>query len=180
MEDFVARTSREYRLPYTVRMSVNAHSGAAGALFRRGHIEIRQDQLSSPNMLALIAHELGHAVNRDESGLSATSTAEWFAGQYAREVAAHVTAIDILHRAQGMTEAQALSVMHRYFLSIAKRHAAGGPPAPGHKWACEEWSDTLAKLSHVDRATYPCPRPKSQRQTAAFCRTSHPNTPPFR
>lgn len=159
MTELAERTSRVYRLPYTVKVYGEAHTGSTGAVYRRGAIFIRRGRLTAPHMLALMAHELGHAVNGDEAGMSAGTTAEWFAVQYEREVKAHVAAVDILQRAGGLTREQALRTMQQYLAYLAGIEATGGAIARGHKPACEEWADTLVLIPDTNRASYPCPLP---------------------
>ncbi len=82
-----------------------------GALYRQG-IFVNVRMLDSPNLTKLMAHELGHYVlGHDGFIAQAVSQAEWTRGQQQRELDANAKAVEILVRAGGMTEPEAVKIV---------------------------------------------------------------------
>src|SRR5262245_45853173 len=108
IQSFADRTTRIYDLP-GVRISIQpATSLNIGAMYRQGNIFVNVRMLDSPGLTKLIAHELGHYVLGHEPAASVSSQAEW---QRAQQLDANAKAVEILVRANGMSQREAVQIV---------------------------------------------------------------------
>ena len=81
-------------------------------VYRQGNIFLNVRMLDSPGLTKLVAHELGHYVLGHDSIIpQAVSQAEWERAQQQRELDANAKAVEILVRAQGLSENAALQMV---------------------------------------------------------------------
>jgi len=141
------RTTAIYRLP-SVRISVQRGTNLnIGGVYRQGNIFLNVRSLDSPGLTKLIAHELGHYVLGHDSIIPQTaSQAEWNRAQEQRELDANAKAVEILVRAQGLTETEALQIVADALRRSQDAQARGAPLTPGHLPASAELADVLARF----------------------------------
>ena len=141
------RTTAIYRLP-SVRISVQRGTNLnIGGVYRQGNIFLNVRSLDAPGLPKLIAHELGHYVlGHDSIILQAVSQTEWNRAQQQRELDANAKAVEILVRAQGLTETEALQIVADALRRSQDAQARGAPLTPGHLPASAELTDVLARF----------------------------------
>jgi IrrE N-terminal-like domain len=103
--------------------------------------------LDSPGLTKLVAHELGHYVLGHDSIIpQAVSQAEWERAQQQRELDANAKAVEILVRAQGLSETAALQMVVDALRRAQDAQTRGAPLTPGHLPASAELADLLARF----------------------------------
>ena len=122
------RTTTIYRLP-SVRISIQAATNLnIGGVYRQGNIFLNVRMLDSPGLTKLMAHELGHYVLGHDSIIpQAVSQAEWSRAQQQRELDANAKAVEILVRAQGLTESAAVQLVADALRRSEDAQARGAP-----------------------------------------------------
>jgi uncharacterized protein YoaH (UPF0181 family) len=106
----------------------------------------------SPNLTKLMAHELGHYVLGHDGFIpQAVSQAEWTRGQQQRELDANAKAVEILVRAGGLTEPEAVKVVADALRRSQDAQARNNnlPLTPGHLPASAELVDLLARYPNA-------------------------------
>jgi uncharacterized protein YoaH (UPF0181 family) len=139
MQRLVDRATEVYGKP-SVRISVQATTNLnIGAVYRQGNIWT-------------IAHELGHYIlGHDGFITNAVSQAEWTRGQQQRELDANAKAVEILMRADGMTESEAVKIVADSLRRNSDAQARGTLGfTPGHLPASAELADLLARFPSSD------------------------------
>jgi len=147
LQRFADRTTLLYALP-RLRISIQLHTNQnIGAVYRQGNVLVNVRMLASPGLTKLIAHELGHYVLGHDSIIPQTaSQAEWNRAQEQRELDANAKAVEILVRAQGLTETEALQIVADALRRSQDAQARGAPLTPGHLPASAELADVLARF----------------------------------
>ena len=110
IQRFADATAAAYglmRIPVSVQPGTNL---GIGGTYRQGNFYLNANTLNSGHLTALVAHELGHYVLRHEP-TSGVSMAELLKAQELRELDANAQAVEILVRAKGMTQPQAVRTM---------------------------------------------------------------------
>lgn len=77
----------------------------------------------------------------------AVSQAEWNRAQQQRELDANAKAVEILVRAQGLSESDAVGIAANELRRSQDAQARGAPLTPGHLPASAELADLLARFS---------------------------------
>ena len=134
IQRFADRTTALYGLP-SVRITIQPATNLnIGAIYRQGNVLVNVRMLSSPSLTKMIAHELGHYVlGHDGFVPNAVSQAEWTRGQQQRELDANAKAVEILVRAGGLTEVEAVKVVADALRRSAEAQARHNLPlTPGH------------------------------------------------
>ena len=152
MQRLVDRATDVYGKP-SVRISVQAATNLnIGAVYRQGNIYVSARMLDSPYWKKTIAHELGHYILGHDSIIpNAVSQAEWTRGQEQRELDANAKAVEILMRADAMSEPEAVKVVADSLRRNANAQARGTQGfTPGHLPASEELADLLARFPSSD------------------------------
>lgn len=141
------RTAAIYGVP-SVRISVQTATNLnIGGVYRQGNIFLNVRTLDSPGLVKLVAHELGHYVLGHDSVIpQAVSQAEYTRAQAQRELDANAKAVEILVRAGGMTEPEAVKLVAAALRRSVDSQARGAPLTPGHLPATEELTDLLARF----------------------------------
>lgn len=142
---FADATSAAYglmRIPVTVQPGTNL---GIGGVYRQGNFYLSAGALDSGHLTALVAHELGHYVLGHEP-TTGVSMAEMVRAQELRELDANAKAVEILVRAKGMSQPQAVRTMVVYLRSVQNAQNRGQPNAPGHRPPSEEIADLLARF----------------------------------
>lgn len=141
------RTTAFYGLP-SVRISVQSATNLnIGGVYRQGNIFLNVRMLDSPGLTKLVAHELGHYVLGHDSIIrQAVSQAEWERAQQQRELDANAKAVEILVRAQGLSETAALQMVVDALRRAQDAQTRGAPLTPGHLSASAELADLLARF----------------------------------
>ena len=145
VQRFADATSAAYGL---MRIAVTVQPGTnlgIGGTYRQGNFYLNASALNSGHLTALVAHELGHYVLGHEP-TSGVSMAELLRAQETRELDANAKAVEILVRAKGMTQPQAVRTMVVYLRSAQNAQNRGQPNAPGHRAPSEEIADLLARF----------------------------------
>jgi hypothetical protein len=145
VQRFADATSAAYglmRIPVTVQPGTNL---GIGGTYRQGNFYLNADALNSGHLTALVAHELGHYVLGHEP-TSGASMAELLRAQEVRELDANAKAVEILVRAKGMAQPQAIRTMVVYLRSAQNAQNRGQPNAPGHRPPSEEIANLLARF----------------------------------
>ena len=145
VQQFADATAKAYglmRIPVSVQPGTNL---GIGGTYRQGNFYLNANTLDSGHLTALVAHELGHYVLGHEP-TSGVSMAELLKAQEVRELDANAQAVEILVRARGMTQAQAVRTMVVYLRSAQNAQSRGQPNAPGHRAPSEEIADLLARF----------------------------------
>lgn len=144
LQRFADRTTAIYGLP-RVRISIQPESTLnIGAVYRQGNILVNVRILDSPNLTKMIAHELGHYLQGPAP--IATTIAEWQRHQEQRELDANAKAVEILVRAHGMTERQAVGVVVEALRRAQQAFERGAPLTPGHLPPAAEIADLLERF----------------------------------
>jgi hypothetical protein len=130
------------RIPVSVQPGTNL---GIGGTYRQGNFYLNASTLNSGHLTALVAHELGHYVLGHEP-TSGVSMAELLKAQELRELDANAQAVEILVRARGMTQPQAVRTMVIYLRSAQNAQKRGQANAPGHRPPSEEITDLLARF----------------------------------
>ena len=147
MQSFADRTTAIYRVP-SVRISVQSATNLnIGAVYRQGNVYLNVRMLDSPNLTKTMAHELGHYVLGHDSIIpQAVSMAEYQRAQEQRELDANAKAVEILMRAQGLSQSDAVrAVADALRRSRDAQERNGLPLTPGHLPASAELADLLAR-----------------------------------
>lgn len=146
IRSFADRTTRIYDLP-GVRISIQSATNLnIGAVYRQGNIFVNVQMLDSPGLTKLIAHELGHYVLGHEPAASVSSQADWQRAQQQRELDANAKAVEILVRAKGMSQREAVQVVADALLRAQRAVERGAPLTPGHLTPAEELADLRARF----------------------------------
>jgi uncharacterized protein YoaH (UPF0181 family) len=147
MQSFADRTTAIYRVP-SVRISVQSATNLnIGAVYRQGNVYLNVRMLDSPNLTKTMAHELGHYVLGHDSIIpQAVSMADYQRAQEQRELDANAKAVEILMRAQGLSQSDAVrAVADALRRSRDAQERNGLPLTPGHLPASAELADLLAR-----------------------------------
>lgn len=146
IRSFVDATTAAYRLP-PVRLTIEfATNLGIGARYRQGNLYVDVRMLDSPNLTAIVAHELGHYVLGHDELASAASAADWQRAQEARELDANAMAVEILVRVRGMGQREAVQAMIEYLRAAQGVVDRGGPIASGHRAPADEIADLVARF----------------------------------
>ena len=152
MRGFADRATALYGKP-SIRISVQRATNLnIGAVYRQGNIFVNVRMLDSPNLQKTIAHELGHYIlGHDGFITQAVSQAEWQRGQERNELDANAKAVEILMRADGLTEDQAVKIVADALRRSAESQARNNLPlTPGHLPASAELADLLSRFPASD------------------------------
>ena len=146
IQSFADRTSRVYDLP-GVRISIQSATNLnIGAMYRQGNIFVNVRMLDSPSLTKVIAHELGHYVLGHEPAASVNSQADWQRAQQQRELDANAKAVEILVRAKGMSQREAVQMVADALQRAQRAVDRGAPLTPGHLTPAEELADLRARF----------------------------------
>jgi Zn-dependent peptidase ImmA (M78 family) len=146
IQSFADRTTRVYNLP-GVRISIQSATNLnIGAMYRQGNIFVNVRMLDSPSLTKLIAHELGHYVLGHEPAASVSSQADWQRAQQQRELDANAKAVEILVRAKGMSQREAVQMVADSLQRAQRAVDRGAPLTPGHLTPAEELADLRARF----------------------------------
>ena len=147
IQQFADRTTAVYGLP-SVRITVQRATNLnIGGVYRQGNIFLNVRMLDSPGLTKLVAHELGHYVLGHDSIIpQAASQSEWERAQQQRELDANAKAVEILVRAQGLTENAALQTVIDALRRAQDAQTRGAPLTPGHLPASAELADLLVRF----------------------------------
>jgi Zn-dependent peptidase ImmA (M78 family) len=149
IQSFADRTSRVYDLP-GVRISIQSATNLnIGAMYRQGNIFVNVRMLDSPSLTKLIAHELGHYVLGHEPAASVSSQADWQRAQQQRELDANAKAVEILVRAKGMSQREAVQMVADALQRAQRAVDRGAPLTPGHLTPAEELADLRARFPEL-------------------------------
>src|SRR5262249_44135760 len=144
VQRFADATAAAYglmRIPVTVQAGTNL---GIGGVYRQGNFFVNANMLDSGHLTAVVAHELGHYVLGHEP-TSGVSMAEGLRGQEPKELDANAKAVEILVRAKGMSQPQAVRTMVVFLRTAQNAQNRGQPNAPGHRPPSEEIADLLAR-----------------------------------
>jgi len=145
-QSFADRTTRVYNLP-GVRISIQSATNLnIGATYRQGNIFVNVRMLDSPSLTKLIAHELGHYVLGHEPAANVSSQADWQRAQQQRELDANAKAVEILVRAKGMSQREAVQMVADALQRAQRAVDRGAPLTPGHLTPAEELADLRARF----------------------------------
>ncbi len=145
VRQFADATAAAYglmRIPVTVQFANNL---GIGGMYRQGNFYLNESSLGSGHLSAMVAHELGHYVLGHEP-TPGVSMAELQRAQEIHELDANAKAVEILVRAKGMTQPQALRTMVIYLRTVQSAQRRGQPNAPGHRPPAEEIADLLSRF----------------------------------
>ena len=146
IRSFADRTTKIYDLP-GVRISIQSATNLnIGAVYRQGNIFVNVKMLDSPGLTKLIAHELGHYVLGHEPAASVSTQADWQRAQQQRELDANAKAVEILVRAKGMSQREAVQVVADALQRAQRAVERGAPLTPGHLTPAEELADLRARF----------------------------------
>jgi Zn-dependent peptidase ImmA (M78 family) len=149
IQSFADRTSRVYDLP-GVRVSIQSATNLnIGAMYRQGNIFVNVRMLDSPSLTKVIAHELGHYVLGHEPAASVSSQADWQRAQQQRELDANAKAVEILVRAKGMSQREAVQMVADALQRAQRAVDRGAPLTPGHLTPAEELADLRARFPEL-------------------------------
>jgi Zn-dependent peptidase ImmA (M78 family) len=145
------RTTALYGLP-RIRISIQPATNLnIGATYRQGNVFVNVRMLDSPNLTKTMAHELGHYVLGHDSVIrQASSQAEYQRAQEQRELDANAKAVEILMRAQGLSQSQALQIVADALRRSQDAQKRGAPLTPGHLPPSAELADLLARFPGSD------------------------------
>jgi Zn-dependent peptidase ImmA (M78 family) len=151
IQRFADRTTALYGLP-SVRISIQPATNLnIGAIYRQGNVLVNVRMLNSPNLTKTIAHELGHYVLGHDSVIrQASSQAEYQRVQEQRELDANGKAVEILVRAQGLSQSEAVRIVADALRRSQDAQARGAPLTPGHLPVSAELADLLARFPDSD------------------------------
>jgi IrrE N-terminal-like domain len=151
IQRFADRATALYGKP-SLRISIQRATNLnIGAIYRQGNIFVNVRMLDSPNLTKLMAHELGHYVLGHDGFIpQAVSQAEWTRGQQQRELDANAKAVEILVRAGGLTEPEAVKVVADALRRSQDAQARNNLPlTPGHLPASAELADLLFRYPNA-------------------------------
>jgi Zn-dependent peptidase ImmA (M78 family) len=149
IQSFADHTTRVYNLP-GVRISIQSATNLnIGAMYRQGNIFVNVRMLDSPSLTKLIAHELGHYVLGHEPAASVSSQADWQRAQQQRELDANAKAVEILVRAKGMSQREAVQMVADALQRAQRAVDRGAPLTPGHLTPAEELADLRARFPEL-------------------------------
>jgi len=141
IQSFADRTARIYDLP-GVRISIQPATNLnVGAMYRQGNIFVNVRMLDSASLTKVIAHELGHYVLGHEPAASIVSQTEWQRTQEQRELDANAKAVEILVRANGMSQREAVQMVAEALQRAQRAVDRGAPLTPGHLTPAQELAD---------------------------------------
>ena len=152
IRSFADRTTAIYGVP-GVRISIQPATNLnIGATYRQGNIFVNVRMLDSPSLTKLIAHELGHYVLGHEPAANVSSHADWQRAQQQRELDANAKAVEILVRAKGMSQREAVQVVADALQRAQRAVERGAPLTPGHLTPAEELADLKARFPEAREA----------------------------
>ena len=151
VQRFADRATEVYgkpRVRVTIQPATNLN---IGALYRQGNFFINVRMLDSANLTKLVAHELAHYILGHDGFISgAVSQAKWTRGQQQRELDANAKAVEILVRAGGLTEPEAVKVVADALRRSQDAQARNNLPlTPGHLPASAELADLLTRYPNA-------------------------------
>lgn len=153
LRDFIDRVTRAYGVR-GVHLLVGHDAESIGGTYRHGMITISTPVLFSRYRDSVIAHELGHYLLGHDRPLRGVTMLEQQQEQEQRELDANVKAVEILVRAQGLPEEQALSKMYDGILAFHRAVSDNRGVVPwGHRLPCHEMADLLARFPSQRRWT---------------------------
>ena len=116
-----------------------------GGYYKQGTIFVRNTVLTSPVRDALLAHEFAHYLLGHEPHIIHDRHA-WQREQEERERQANIKSVEILMRAKGISQAQAVQLVRQKLERIARAYERGvaGSWVPGHKPPKQELADLMA------------------------------------
>lgn len=152
IQRFADRATEVYgkpRVRITIQQATNLN---IGAIYRQGNVFVNLKMLDSPNLMKTIAHELGHYVLGHSRFIpNAVSQADWQRAQEQKELDANAKAVEILVRAGGMTEPEAVKVVADALRRSEDAQARNNLPlTPGHLPASAELADLLSRFPASD------------------------------
>jgi hypothetical protein len=143
VQAFADATSVHYKM-FRVGVVVEADNNLGiGARYRLAHLYLNVRMLGSPNLTAVVAHELAHYLLVHDLPPVGTSTAEFLRAQQRRELDANAKAVEILMQVQGMTEREAVQTMVKYLTAAQHAEDRGGARASGHPPMTAEIAELL-------------------------------------
>ena len=143
VQAFADATSAHYKMA-RVRVVIEADNNLGiGARYQLAHLYLNVRVLGSPNLTAIVAHELAHYVLVHDLRPVGTSTAELLRAQERRELDANAKAVEILMRVQRMTEREAVQTMVKYLTAAQHAQDRGSARASGHRAMTAEIADLL-------------------------------------
>jgi len=146
IKGFADRTTALYRVP-GVRISIQPATNLnIGAMYRQGNIFVNVRMLDSASLTKVIAHELGHYVLGHEPAASVSSQADWQRAQEQRELDANAKAVEILMRADGMSQSDAVRIVSEALQRAQRAVDRGAPLTPGHLTPAAELEDLKARF----------------------------------
>src|SRR5882724_1446111 len=133
--------------PTGVRISIQPATNLnIGAMYRQGNIFVNVRMLESASLTKVIAHELGHYVLGHEPAASVSSQADWQRAQEQRELDANAKAVEILMRANGMSQSDAVRIVSEALQRAQRAVDRGAPLTPGHLTPAAELADLKARF----------------------------------
>jgi len=146
LQRFADRTTLLYALP-RLRISIQPPTNQnIGAVYRQGNVLVNVRMLGSPGLTKLIAHELGHYVLGHEPASTIASQSQWQRAQEQRELDANAKAVEILMRAKGMTQSEAVATLVEALRRSQRAVDRGAPITPGHLAPAAELADLLSRF----------------------------------
>ena len=146
LQRFADRTTTLYSLP-RLRISIQSPTNLnVGAVYRQGNVFVNVRMLDSPSLTKLIAHELGHYVLGHEPTSTISSQSQWQRHQEQRELDANAKAVEILMRAKGMTQSEAVATVVEALRRSQRAVDRGASITPGHLAPAAELADLLSRF----------------------------------
>ena len=146
VQRFADATTTAYDLP-RIRLTIEpATNLSIGARYRQGNFYVNVRMLGSPHLIALVAHELAHYVLGHDAVITLVSQAEWQRAQEQRELDANAKSVEILMRARGMGQQEAVQAVIEKLRAVQRAVDRGGPITPGHRTPAEEIADLVARF----------------------------------
>ena len=159
VQAFLDRAESVFEAPPIELVTIKNRPGH-GPWYRSGRIYFPSALYESPFRFEILAHEFGHHLERGRhSHPLFGSPAYRQAWQYRREIAAHVRAIDVLVRVEGISDLDALTRIHRLLVALDAGEILGVSYRPyGHKNRCIEAADLLKLFPQYQDGSWKCPR----------------------